>query len=216
MRFSLIAAFFLIMGCSTAQTKNSYLKPVDQSQEDPTFKIFVQDLKTAIAQKDSHFIKKILASDVQYTFGGDLGRKSAREGFMKYYNVSNPQSDFWKHIARVLELGCKKTESHHFVCPSLYSLWDIHLNVFSYAVSTHDNTPLYKEPNNASPVIQKASYEILKLAQDQKNQGWYTIDLGSDKRAYIQEDQAWSPIDYRMEFNRVGSGWEMEYFIAGE
>ncbi len=113
-----LGLLFLLI--SISGSPNERLSPVDESSEDPSFVAFKKDLNEAIRKHNSTFIKKILADDVQYTFGADPDRKSALDGFLKHYKiVEGKNSKFWNDLESVINLGCTKSENV-FSCPYVY------------------------------------------------------------------------------------------------
>ena len=207
---------FLFLLISVSGSSNERLSPVDESSEDPSFVAFKKDLIEAIRKHNSTFIKKILADDVQYTFGADPDRKSAVDGFLKHYKVAEEKnSKFWSDLQSVIDLGCTKSESA-FSCPYVYSKWPDKFDSFKYVVTVKEKTPIREKPQALAKIIRIAIFEILKFASDQPTGGWYAIDLGDKKVGFVSQSDARGPADYRAEFNKISTGWKLKYFIAGD
>lgn len=77
-----------------------------------TFPEFAKKMGEAISKKDSQFIKKILADDVQASFGGD----NTREDFISFYKIDSKASPFWKNFLGVLNNGCHPS-GENMICP---------------------------------------------------------------------------------------------------
>lgn len=199
----------------TAETV-ARLEPVDETTEDSSFASFKEKLKAAIQKKDSSFIKKILSDDVEYSFGADPERKSAVDGFLKHYKIEGKKdSDFWKNLRDVVELGCTKS-GEEFICPYVYSKWPNKYDSFSFVAATREKIPIRKKPESSAEVLRFANFEIFKLAREQKTDGWNAIDLGNKQVGFVATADVRSPIDYRAGFQKTSDGWKLKYFIAGD
>ena len=204
-----------LLNSASASTYDRFT-PVDESLGDPSFVVFKKDLNEAIRKHNSTFIKKILADDVQYTFGADPDRKSAQDGFLKHYKiVEGRNSEFWNDLQSVIDLGCTKTEKA-FSCPYVYSKWPDKFDSYTYIATVKEKTAIKVKPQSSAKTIRIADYEILKLYSDQRVDGWYTIDLGDKKEGFVSQSEARGPTGYRAEFIKTSAGWKLKYFIAGD
>lgn len=150
----------IFFGVSLAVTTENveHLKPVDEGAEDVSFTSFREKLRVAIQKEDSSFIKKILSDDVQYSFGADPERKSAAEGFLKYYKIQGKKgSGFWKDLRSVMELGCTKS-GEEFICPYVYSKWPDKYDSFSFVVVLGEKIPIRQKPEFSAKILRFAYF----------------------------------------------------------
>ncbi len=212
----LITFFIIAIQLFAWGESNTQLVPIDETNEDPSFASFKIKLMKAIQSKDSLFIKKILSEDVIYSFGADPERKNATEGFMNYYKInSKKETSFWKDLSRTINLGCTMFEKT-FTCPYVYSKWPDKYDSFSYIAVIEKKAVIRSKPIDTAPKIKSVNYEILKLAPEQKKNDWYTIDLGVKKIGYLAKADGRSSTDFRVEFQKISTGWTLKYFIAGD
>jgi hypothetical protein len=206
----------LYFSLATAEETTTRLEPVDESAKNASFVKFKKELRDAIQKKDSSFIKKILSDDVEYSFGADPDRKSAIDGFLKHYNIEDKKnSEFWKNFQEAVDLGCTKS-GEDFICPYVYTKWPDKFDSFLFVVTTGEKIPIRKKPETAADILRFTNFEILKIALEQKTDGWRTIDLGNKQIGYVAKSDVRSPIDYRAQFSKTSEGWKLKYFIAGD
>lgn len=192
------------------------LEPIDETTENSSFASFKEKLKVAIQKKDSSFIKKILSDNVEYSFGADPERKSAVEGFLRYYKIEDKkESAFWKSLRDVLDLGCTKS-GEEFTCPYVYSKWPDKYDSFSFVAAIRDKIPIRKKPESSAEVLRFANFEIFKLSREQKTKDWNAIDLGNKQVGFVSTTDVRGPTDYRVRFQKTSDGWKLKYFITGD
>lgn len=87
--------------------------PLDESALPPDFRQFLTELKTALAARDIKFVKSILFSGSQGSFGGDSGV----EGFIQDWKLDDPDTGFWNDMTQVLSQGGGKDGESSYVFP---------------------------------------------------------------------------------------------------
>ncbi|WP_413581258.1 SH3 domain-containing protein [Bdellovibrio sp. HCB288] len=192
------------------------LLPVDESGKDTSFVLFKKELLKSIRNKDVNFIKKIISKDIRYTFGVEVD-KNATVGFLKYNKIEKgAETPFWKELETAIDLGCTKSGSA-FVCPYVFSKWpEEGYDSFSFVAVIKKGAEIKEKPSNTSKTIRTSNFDLLKLSEEQNSNEWYLVELEGSQKGYISRSDVRVASDYRVQFQKTNSGWEMDLFIAGD
>lgn len=210
---NLFFAFFLGFTYSL-HAQEAELAPVDESALDATFATFKARLMKAIKEKDPAEIKKMLATDVGFSFGVNE-QKSAIEGFSLHYKLTDKKSAFWPELQKALNLGCVGN-SANFSCPYLYANWPAEYDSTEHVVVFEKGVFVREKPYMKAKKIQPAGFGIFKLTSEQKSKDWYAVTLKDKSVGFIRKSMARSATDYRVIFQKISGEWKIKYFIAGD
>lgn len=195
------------------------LYPLDQGSTDSSFKVFREQLRSAIKRRDSKFVLNSLASDVLVSYGGCEGV----ECFTQFWKLNQTNSQLWSILSNILALGGSfetyKSEKY-FCAPYVFSKFPDSVNgeelegVHEYAAIIGQNVNARSRPNLNAPVVTSLSYDIVKLDQNQSSGNWFKIltpTLG-----YVSSQFIRNPFDYRACFKKVNGKWLMNALVAGD
>ncbi|MEQ8325318.1 MAG: hypothetical protein RID18_00160 [Cytophagales bacterium] len=207
------------------------IKPV-MTIEDASLKTFLSDLNRAIAEKDKEFILLHMSSDMVNSFGGDGGI----EEFKDYWNFLSDSSEFWDVAEKIISLGGGNYENGDtYALPYVFSDWPDNgdYDVFECMAITGEAVNVRNLPSSDANVLGKLSHDIVKVDWDKsyppfnaiKIEGlqyvgdklWYYIEsLEGSLKGYVYWDYIWSPIGYRMGFEKIEGKWAISYFLSGD
>src|SRR5690606_20605230 len=132
--------------------------PRDETGRDSSLKVFVEGLLKAVELRDGAHIRSVL--DAQARSAVDM--EGDRDGFMVDWQVTDPQSDFWPLMERVLKMGGVfmsnagdsepgAANRHQVVFPYVYMMdLDIESDYFNIGVVTGQHVNVRSEPNTGS------------------------------------------------------------------
>ena len=207
----------LLLAPAAAHAAPSF-KPVDEGPRDPSFAVFRDSLRAALARHDAEAVLAVVDSNIKNGFTGDDGIAA----FERQWHPRSMDSPLWRELGATLALGGTFDRDGNFVAPYVYSHWPEVYDAFEYVAITGTRVRVREGPSTDDPVMGHASYEILRLDTDGPNgnvlrvQGWTTVDFGSEYSGYVDSRYVRSPVGYRAFFTRGAAGWRMVLFLAGD
>ncbi|HTL88166.1 MAG TPA: SH3 domain-containing protein [Leptolyngbya sp.] len=204
---------------------------VDESVQSPEFAKFLDRVKQAVRDRDAKFIRSIVTPKTKFSFGANRS--------IDYLNPDNPKSPFWESLEKALVLGCSKAPEG-YSCPTVFQQFQPALknstspetDAFSAIVVVGQNVNVRSQANNNAPVIATLTNEIVKYdantfqnasTQDKGDlyrldnlDGWTPIILPDDQRGFVSSRYAYSPVGYRVFFDKEGGEWKMQAFVTGD
>ncbi len=84
----------------------------------------------------------------------------------------------------------------------------------SYAAVLGKDTPIHSEPNTASPVIARSTYELLDF-DVAVNGPWVRVKIPTGGEGYIEKHLVRSPSDTHAVFMNILGEWKMVAFYGG-
>lgn len=192
------------------------LLPVDESNIDESFKVFKEELKLAIENKNLNFVLKSLDKEVFNSFGGNEGI----EGFKEYWQINNNETDLWEIIDEVISLGGSFSEDEEvkiFTAPYVTSNWPIEFDEFEYVAVIDSNVSLRELPDTLSTEVKKLNYEILKYDNSYyEDKNWLKVETDKGEIGFTLSTKVRSPIDYRIGFQKKEGDWKIIWFVSGD
>jgi hypothetical protein len=211
MRFFLLA--LLLVTAAHAQP-GSFL-PRDAGADDPTFIAFRGRLIEAVARRDTVAVLGALAPDVKVSFGDGGGHA----GFRRIWLSDSAQAErLWATLGRVLGMGSARY-SGGISAPYVFGAWPDSLDAFEHGAVVGEEVRVRAGPGTAARTIGSASFEILPVTRwriDGPGGPWAEVRLPSGYTGYIAQRYLWSPIDFRIGFERRPDGWAVSFFLAGD
>jgi hypothetical protein len=212
------------------QTK---LLPPESKINDSTLNQFINDLKDAIKNKDKDFIINHLSPQVMNSFGGEGGI----DEFKSYWCWSCQSTSLWIVLDKILKLGGKSfTHGKVYSMPYVYSEWpgDELFDVFDYMAITGKDIEIRDKPNySGSNVVGRLTFDIVKVNWDKSypsftepklsnvkyigEKEWYYIESIDGKLSgFVNYDNIWSPIGYRIGFEYDNNKWLISFLVSGD
>jgi hypothetical protein len=187
------------------------LDRIDEASRRPDFVTFRQQLRSAIARRDVSAVLRVVDPQIKLGFGGDDGVDALKR------KLENSESDVWKELEEVLELGGTFQESDTFVAPYVFSRWPESFDSFEHVAVIGSSVRIRARPALSAPVVATVSYAILKLGPDgYSDEPWIGVRLPDGRLGFVDANFARSPIDYRAAFKFEDGRWRMIFFAAGD
>jgi hypothetical protein len=148
--------------------------------------------------------------------------------FRRYRRLDDRSSEFWTIAAELLRNGsafrgdCSIPDGGCYVTYPFWSDWfiDQDLDPLHHMVVRRTNIPMYASARAGAPVVERLSYEVVRLVIDQTkppNDTWTDIALLDGRTGVVRSRDLYSPIGYRMIFVHISDGrWVLGAFLAGD
>ena len=187
------------------------LDRIDEAARRPDFVTFRQQLRSAIARRDVQAVLRVVDPQIKLGFDGDDGLDALKR------KLESTDSEVWKELDEVLELGGTFQESDTFVAPYVFSRWPESFDSFEHVAVIGGNVRIRARPALSAPVVATVSYAILKLGPDgYSDEPWIGVRLPDGRAGFVDAKFARSPIDYRAAFKFEDGRWRMVFFAAGD
>ena len=197
------------------------LRPVDESQKDPSFHAFRQKLLEAISRKDAKFLLSIVDPNIQISFGGEEGIQAFRD----LWKPEDVDSEIWNTLAGLLRLGGTFGEStNEFWAPYVFSRFPDDYDGFDFSAITAKDVAVRSESNDKAAIITSLSYDIvLNLSgsdspgpRNKADTSWVRIRLSDGREGFVSAQFIRSPTDYRAGFKKTNGKWRLTLLVAGD
>ena len=196
----------------------SEIRPVDEASQQADFFTFRAHLQAAIARHDAVAVLSVVNVNIRNTFGGENGR----EAFERRWRLERPDTELWEKLGSVLALGGTFETNGTFVAPYTFSRWPGNVDAFDHVAIIGSRVRVHAAPLQDSGTLGLLSFAVVPVPRearlptaDQARQ-WTAVRLLDSRIGYVASQYVRSPIDYRAIFARVGDGWQLAAFIAGD
>lgn len=218
----LYCVIIVIIICLNSFTFAQYLsfgkiEPIDESDSDPSFSLFIRNLKVSMSNRDANSVYEILDDSIMFSFGIEEQTKSE---FRKAWDIDNPQSEFWEAFNSTIDLGIVRCASDcgfsDFVFPYYQAsglLRDVE-DAYSVLIIVSPDARVYTAPDKNSRILAILSYESLSF-MDIKDD-WFTISFDRKTKGYINQNDARTLVGLRGGFKKKNGDWKLVYFISGD
>ena len=209
------------------------IKLVDETNQSPEFAQFLTRVKQAVRDRDAQFIRSIVTDQTKFSFGEHRS--------INYLNPENANSPLWSQLEKSLALGCTQ-EADFFSCPTTFRQFDA---AVKDAPNDQKNTAyetsivvvgqgvnVRSQPSTTSTAIATLTNEIVRFDSDTFSkasesdraetfnlsnlEGWTPVILPNNKRGFVSNRYAYSPLGYRVLFAKENGKWIMQAFVSGD
>lgn len=231
-KYFIISSVLLFVASVNAQ--NPQHAPRDETYLDASLNTFIKDLSAAIDARDRHFLYSALDFYVLST----LESTGGFDDFKTQWSPEKDSSIMWPLMKRVIELGgvflndtADNSGKYQFVFPYVYDLpLDIDDDYFTIGVITGKNVNLRSNPDTASPIKSKLTYDVIWFVQEDlggRTQSgtnpygdpeWYLVETyDRTQRGWVNWKYVYSPTGPRMFLYQTSKGeWKISAFVAGD
>jgi len=198
---------------------------IDEAGKDPSFREFREQLLIALQKKDLKFLMEHVDNGIRVSFDGPQGI----EGFMKNWGlILEPEkSEIWIELPIILKLGSGFAENNKTAVgfPNDQSKYPDTIQDYQQTAIIATDVPVYSAPDPKSQVIDKLSWEIVRLqtfemAPSATKNGmkipWAKIEIYSGKIGYVDEKFVYNAWGLRGSFQNKNGIWKMTTLIAGD
>jgi len=202
----------LLTALASAVWPQDRLPPTDQSNADPTFAAFLDDLRAIIQRRDARALLVHIAPDVNISFGPSKGI----EDFRKYWQLDKPASStIWPTLSEILRLGCHHDPATNtFTAPYLFRGLPSQFAPDEHVVAVTPDARMYARPDAASPVVRTLDRDILKIVD--RAGLWYGVPGPHGQTAWVRTGDVRYPLDYRARFEKRNNRWLLVVLVSGD
>ena len=214
---SLLALLVLTSLAAPAAAQVAALRPVDEAVDDPSFITFRARLMASLAARDTSAVLAAFAPDARLSFGDDApGPEGVRRLWLGRRDRGAPA--LWETLARVAAMGSvRDPNSAAFVsAPYLYNAWPDDVDPFEHGAVVGESVRIRATPRLDSEVVGTLSYAVVPVESWGDPAGWARVRLADGQTGYVSTDYLWSPVGYRVGFEKQPAGWRIVFFIAGD
>lgn len=195
------------------------LAPMDEGPQDASFQKFREGLKAVVGRKDAPALLKIVAPNIQNSFGGDNGLAN----FKKMWKPQDPKSDVWPVLQLVLQMGGNFDSKTEFSAPYAYSAFPNDVDSYTAVVVTAPGAVMRDKPKADASIVRKLDYDILtpangakKLQHEAGPADWLEVKDAAGKHGFVLQRDVRSPIDFRAGFKKTKGRWVMTDLVVGD
>ena len=215
------------------------LSLTDQTQSDPEFAKFRQQLQQSIQKRDAAFVSALIPPK-----GLPLG--FGRPSTAKELKLDDPKASFWSLLEKAMGSTCgfadpkAATAAKGWLCPAVsrdfYQQYPPKLNAppgldyeLSNVIVVGDRVNVRALPTLNSEVVGVLSNEVVKFdkkrfenAQEEKTQApnpisdWTPVILPNRKQGYVYNRYAYQPLENRAIFKKIKGQWQITEMPGGD
>ena len=222
MRFAALAAGLLLAaqpgtaGFTVPANRPGAFAPREQCLTAPGARAFAAALRGAIARRDARALAELAADDIRLDFGGGAGKAELRA------RLSGPDgAKLWRELEQATSLGCAMRDGE-MVFPWFFAQELGDVDPFDALLVTGPAVPLYRRASDRTPPIARLNWQLVVPQGESTGTAAAKRPLrrvsviGSRLEGYVPSGRLRSQLDYRLFATRVGSGWRISAFIAGD
>ena len=207
----MIAAIALALAAAPATTP-ARLPPIERCRGDAGFDAFRKDLTAAVTAQDVAAIRRLAATDIRSSFGGDGGWNE----FASTWGLDTDPSasKLWGELRALFSLGCAPTEAGGRVFPSLFQDSGDDTDPFELVVARR-GAGLYANPGDTRPIT-TLDWHSARQGDPVAQSGWVEVTLFDGRKGWLRESDAISPLGYRLVAERRDGRWLIAALVAGD
>ncbi|HSE17217.1 MAG TPA: hypothetical protein VLB46_09185 [Pyrinomonadaceae bacterium] len=204
------------------------LLPVDESNLDPSFQEFRNQLINAVRNRDKVFVLTVLAQDIKNGYDIEPGVNE----FRRRWRPSDPESSVWHVLTGVLAGGGSFNNSHTQFCgPYFISQWPKVVqqlpkgtDTLDYVAITGKDVPVRRDAHVTAPVVATLSYDVVKSIPDSQildrstpgASSWVKVKTATGQEGFVLDSYIGGPLDYGVCFTKKNAKWMMTELAARE
>lgn len=198
------------------KVKRERLCFVDEGSQDPSFLAFRNSLRDIVEKKDSSGLINVLADDIRSDIYGERGIPA----FVKNYRLTDPDSEIWRDLGRILNLGGSFIEPTVFCAPFVRCPGPQGIDSELFVVVLGERVPAYASPSTASQVVEWLSCDVLPYEGDDlprrplEPSGWMSVYLGQ-RWAFVEEERTREVGDWYFHATKIDGRWLLTTILAG-
>ncbi|MDX2180744.1 MAG: SH3 domain-containing protein [Bryobacteraceae bacterium] len=183
------------------------IPPVDEGSRDPSFAKFRAELSAAFDRRDRPFVESALAQDANLSFGGHTGVRAFREMYP-------PGKEPWAKWRRMISLGGRWRRGG-FEGPYVFTDFPRELDEFSFGVSIDERVSVRLTPSPLADVVDFLNWETFEYLDNLRGE-WTLVRTPRNREGYVRSESVWSPIDFRIRFEKRNGVWKIAFWLQGD
>ena len=190
------------------------LYTVDDGPKHRSYAVLRGRLIAAVRRRDSRFLVRTLAADVE-----DLGGSHGPRDFVARWHPERRGSEVWQVLETVLTHGGSYTHDEKrrwvFWAPYTYSSFPEELDGYSWVTALSGSVPVRSAPNRRARLMGHLSYDIVPTSGPTRR-GYWRIQMPGGRWGFVSRRSVRSPIDYRAGFCFSQGRWRLVFLDAGD
>ena len=200
------------------QAQVAFLPPVDEGAADASFVAFRGRLLAAAAARDTAAVLAAFTPEATVSFGGEAGP----EGIRELWFAPEASGDFFAELVRTLGMG-SAVDGGIVSAPYLFTRFPADYDAFEHVAVVGEEVRVRNAPTLSGGVLASLTHAVVPSAygpgvEPVRADGytWVPVRLANGERGWVADVFVWSPIGYRIGFEKAGSTWRALYFVAGD
>jgi len=208
---------------SSKEFKQVIIEPQDKSGSDLSLKVFIDELKSIVQEKDIEGLKSVCAKDIFYS----KAEKPGIAGFIEYFGLDEDPGDpfFWNGFEQILSRGgdFAKGSKNAYLIPYWYGAFpqvmDAVKNVCAQpCIANMKNTPVYKNPDKKGKILKSVSYEVLIVLQytpGDDNNIYYKVRTYGGMEGYVLAENIYLEYSLHATLKKINGKWKIAELTKG-
>jgi hypothetical protein len=185
------------------------LYPIDETARDSSFRSYVGKLRSAVQNRDTSALRKLVDDDVFVGPGDD--DKGWAKFTAKWHPVDRGNPRMWSVLADLLSLGFIREHPSLFLSPYLVWRFPRDLNMDAHLVVVRDKAALRKAPSLKAPSTATLSFDIVQPLGPPEGVEeliqWVYVRTLDGKTGYLNMRDVMSPVMPRAQFATRRGRW---------
>lgn len=210
-----------------AQAERITLTPADEAGRDATLKEFREDLRAAVAARETDAVIAAACDDIYLSHGSNGGHDELRQFLTvppeslseDYRDQADAMRELnWTTLETTLASAGYFNGSDEFWMPYHWQLEvPDGMDPFSAYFVDGTNVLMRDGPSRNGAVLDRLSHELLTMTDYAEDSEYRRIRLGDGREGYVHRDYLSSMVGYRAQFVRSENGeWLMCLFVGGD
>ena len=224
---ALASGAVLAAGAAAPAAQVAFLPPVDEASGDASFVAFRGRLLAAAAARDTAAVLGAFAPEATVSFGTQAsGAAGVREVWFAPGAESTGAGDFFATLVRTLAMG-SAVDGGVVSAPYLFTRFPEAYDAFGHVVVVGEEVRVRNAPTLSGGVLTSVTHAVLPTAYERPlpralepvnadGYWWVPVHLLGGERGWVADAFVWSPVGYRIGFEKRGSAWRVLYFVAGD
>ena len=205
----------------TAWGQVGKILPADESKNDSSLQIFINELKLIVQNRDIDKLSSILADSLYIPSG--LFSEVTKSEFLKYYNSNNYDS-LWNNFTYIFDIGGGKynvDDPLEYCIPytSINALASIDgadflFDLGTYSVVLGNSVKVFKDKSTSSSILKVLNHDIVENNWDVSfplDPKWTAINLEDGTKGFVLSNNIKSLYDIRCGIIKYADGWKIKY-----
>ncbi|MBL8231452.1 MAG: hypothetical protein JNL98_23355 [Bryobacterales bacterium] len=207
----MLLALAVVVPVAMLSAQPPAIYPVDDTERDPTFRTFVQRLRTAVEARNTKALRKLTADDV--ICGPDKDDKGWKK-FVGKWHPDDPQDRrLWLALADMLAAGFVREHPRLYLSP--YQVWRFPsgINRATHLVIARDKSAMREQPSLDARVVATLSFDIVRSMGDAvRGTGlaeWRPVRTLAGVEGFVMSRDLVSPLAPRAQFGLDRGRWQL-------
>ncbi|WP_304917179.1 hypothetical protein [Methylophaga sp.] len=182
-------------------------------QQNQSITNFLEQLKSAVKQRDIAVLLDLTATDVMLGFGGSGGHQD-----LQSWLTQDSADEDWQSLDKILALPGIQLSSDVFCVPFTGCVGSESVDFsFDSYITIQADTSMHALPTEDAPVLRKLNFERVEWQSPyDENARFRLVETFAGERGYIDKAFLRSPFDMRMEIVSTSQGWLIQSILSGD